>query len=157
MAMWDAWILPNQPTKIAIMALIWPLQFLGSEIVRKGVVGRGIVVGRVYEVLVFWGGEGDALVGDDSGDGGGTAVGGWAVVRHGGGDGDGGGRVNNTIATSMKHGYFDKYVAPVPSTYPYCYLRAFCTVECRDQQIAMDHETEKASGLSKGMQLCPTG
>ncbi|KAG5514484.1 hypothetical protein RHGRI_035778 [Rhododendron griersonianum] len=36
------------------------------------------------------------------------------------------------------------------------YLRAFCTVECRDMQIAIDNEMEKASGSFQGMQLGPT-
>ncbi|XP_058197818.1 uncharacterized protein LOC131313506 [Rhododendron vialii] len=38
----------------------------------------------------------------------------------------------------------------------YSYLRAFCTVECRDMQIAIDNEMEKASGSFQGMQLSPT-
>ncbi|CAL5432985.1 unnamed protein product [Camellia sinensis] len=53
--------------------------------------------------------------------------------------------------------YCKKKIRENAEVFMYSYLRAFCTVECRDQQIAMDHETEKASGLSKGMQLCPTG
>ncbi|XP_052170038.1 FCS-Like Zinc finger 16-like isoform X2 [Diospyros lotus] len=39
----------------------------------------------------------------------------------------------------------------------YIYLRAFCTVECREKQIAVDNRMEKASGKSEGLQLSPTG
>ncbi|PSS06419.1 hypothetical protein CEY00_Acc19549 [Actinidia chinensis var. chinensis] len=53
--------------------------------------------------------------------------------------------------------YCKKKIHENAEVFMYRYLRAFCTVECRDSQIAVDNEMEKSSGKSKGMQLSPTG
>ncbi|KAK9280786.1 hypothetical protein L1049_003675 [Liquidambar formosana] len=44
--------------------------------------------------------------------------------------------------------YCKKKISENDEVFMYSYLRAFCTSECRDEQIAMDREVKKVSGES---------
>ncbi|KAF5930402.1 hypothetical protein HYC85_031275 [Camellia sinensis] len=52
--------------------------------------------------------------------------------------------------------YCKKKIGENAAVFMYSYLRAFCTAECRDRQIAMDNGMENASVKSEGMQISPT-
>ncbi|CAL5353777.1 unnamed protein product [Camellia sinensis] len=52
--------------------------------------------------------------------------------------------------------YCKKKIGENAEVFMYSYLRAFCTAECRDRQIAMDNGMENASVKSEGMQISPT-